>query len=272
MTADGAVYRPAIFEQAQMFADWDPRTAPSTGPDALDLPPTDDFTLTARHSSPDRSNRVNLPPWMASLHQRVFGFIWSIEERTADFTDNTDTAYRFEVVVRLPFLAGGSKIRTPEYMSWIYVKVLAYSSNARICERTGISLGTFVSGIVTANYNGKGRAQLDAWAPVTDFMEWRAISPGTFPDSLSYDWTEWVIDWTCTLGGSAYAVHETNENRINGIRISPPTTDPHLFIRERRAALKSADTTQQPRAVTIKEDSTYVRPRGRSSSRRPKGN
>ena len=273
MVTDGGVYRPALFEQAQMFADWDPRTAPAAGPESLDLPPSDDFSLTPWHVSPDKENRVNLSAWAASQHQRVFGYIASIEELT-NLAENTDTAFRFEVIVRIPFLAEGSKQRTPEFMSWIYVKILAYSSNALICCRTGIRLGTFVTGIVTANYNGKGRAQLDAWSPVTDFYEWRALSADTFPDGLSYDWTEWVVDWTCVLGGAAFAVHETHENRINGIRIVPPTLDPFLYIRQRRAALNSSDTPEpdRPRTVTILgSDDNYVRPRGRSSSRRPRG-
>ena len=254
-----------------MFADWDPRTAPAHGPDSLDLPPSDDFTLTPWHVSPDRANRINLSNWLASQNQRIFGFIASIDECNADFSENTKTAYRFEVITRIPYLPGAQTVRTPDLMSWIYVKVLEYSSNALICGRTAISLGSFVSGIVTANYNGKGRATLDAWQLVTDFTEWWAVSPGTFPDGLSYDWTEWVVEWTCTLGGAAFAVDEPRENRINGVRLSPPDTDAHLFIRERRAALNATDDGPKPRTVTIRtNDENYVRPRGRSSSRRPR--
>ena len=272
--ADGAVYRPALFEQAQMFADWDPRTAPHDGPNALDLPSTDDFSLTPWHVSPDRMNRVNLSAWSASQHQRLFGFIATIEELNA-MAENTDSAFRFEVIVRLPFLADGQNVRSPDFMSWIYVKILAYSSNALLTGRTGVRLGTFVSGIATANYNGKGRAQLDAWSPITDFTEWRMISPCTIPNVFGYDWTEWVVEWTCALGGGSYAVHETHENRINGVRLFPPTADAHIYIRERRAALNAANTppADRPRTVTIQgTDESYVRPRGRSNSRRPRGN
>ena len=269
--ADGGVYRPALFEQAQMFADWGPRTAPILGPGALDLPASDDFPITAWRVSPGRTNRVNLSPWAASQHQRVYGFIASIEECIPELSDNTETAYRFEVISRTPYLADGMTARAPDLMSWIYVKVPAYSSNALLCGRTGFALGSFFTGIVVANYNGKGRATLDDWQLVTDLSEWRAVAPGSFPGGLSYDWAEWVYEWTCTLGGAAFAVHETGENRINGVRMATPTSDAHIFMRERRAALNATDDRPRPRTVTIQGDATYVRPLGRSYPRHPSG-
>ena len=146
--------------------------------------------------------------------------------------------------------------------------MLAYSSYALISERTGIALGSFVSGIVTANYNGKGRSHLDALHLVTDFNEWRAVSPITFPDCFSYDWAEWVVDWACTLGGAAYAVDEPGGNRVNGVRMSPPLAGSRLFIRARRAAL---NTDGAQRTATLRDaNATYVRPRGRSTPRRPR--
>ena len=239
------------------------------GPNALDIPASDDFQLTPWHVCPDRENRIDLSAWAASQHQRIFGFIASITE-CSTATENTDTAYKFEVITRIPFLPDGFTDRSPHLMSWLFVKVLAYSSNALISDKTEIGLGTFVSGIVTANYNGRGRATLDAWQVVTDLSGWRAVAPETFPDKPSYDWTEWVVEWTCTLGGSAFAVHEPDENRIQGVRINPPVADVHLFLRARREALKTDDPAKKPRTVTINDsDATYVRPRGRSSSRRP---
>ena len=272
LVADGAVYRPALWEQAMMFSQWDPRTAPNRGDGSLDLPPSDDFSLTPWHVSPDRMNRINVSNWLASRNQRIWGFVASIEE-CSPATENTDTAYKFEIIARLCYLPDGQTKREPEWMSWLYVKVLAYSSNALLCGRTGIALGSFVTGIVTANYNGKGRATLDAWQVISDFTEWRRVSLETMTDPSCYDWTEWVVEWTCTLGGSAFAVDEPHENRINGVRLSPPLTDPHLYIRTRRELLKNTDEgdANRPRTVTISEDATYVRPRGRSSSRRPRG-
>ena len=192
--ADGAAYRPALFEQAQMFADWNPRTAPATGPDSLDLPATDDFSLTPWHVCPDRTNRINLSAWMASRHQRIYGFVAAIDECNPELADNTTTAYRFEVITRICFLPDGQPNRDQDRLSWMYVRVLAYSSNALICGQTGIALGSFVTGVLTANYNGRGRATLDAWEIVTDFSAWRMVSPETIPDYSCYDWAEWVTE------------------------------------------------------------------------------
>ena len=269
---DGAVYRPALWEQALMFSQWDPRTAARTGDGSLDLPPSDDFTLTPWHVCPDRTNRINISTWLGSRYQRIWGFVASIEECSADLTENTDTAYRFEVITRICYLPDGQTVREPDRVSWIYVRVLAYSSNALICGKQGVALGSFVTGITTANYNGKGRATLDAWQVITDLGEWRRVSLETMTDVASYDWAEWVVEWTCTLGGAAFAVDEPGENRINGVRIAAPEDDTHIFIRNRRAALNATDDGPRPRTVTISENATYVRPRGRSSSRRPNGN
>ena len=217
--ANGRPFRPTLSELAQMFADWNPRTASVAGPDSLDLPPSGDFALTPWHVSTDCTNRIDLSHHAGTRFQRIFGFIASIEECSADFAANTNTAYRFEVITRIRYTVDGHD-PDPEQYSSLYVKILAYSSNALISGRTSLALGTFVTGIATANYSGRGRAQLDAWSVVSDFEEWRLVAPHTFPDAASYDWTDWVVDWACTLGGSTFAVDEPKENRINGVRIS----------------------------------------------------
>ena len=219
---NGRPYRPALYEMAQMFSGWGPRTASIAGPDSLDFPPSGDFVLTPWHVSTDSANRIGLSYWAGSRHQRIFGFIASIEERAPGKAENTDTSYRFDVVTRIRYTIDG-QFPAPEQFSWLYVtdksdsisvgfiltvKGLAYSSNALLTGQTGFSLGTFVSGIATANYNGKGRAQLDAWSIVTDFEEWRLAPQDTFPDKASYDGADWVAGWACTLGGSASGVDE----------------------------------------------------------------
>ena len=211
-------------------------------------------------------------------------FIASIDECQPDKADNTDTAYRFEVITRIRYTADG-RDPDPQQFSWLYVtdrsdlfsigsiltgKVLAYSRNALLTGRTGVALGSFATGSAAANYNGKGRAQLDAWDLVSDLEEWRLVAQDSFPDHTSYDWTDWVAGWTCALGGSAFAVGEHGENRINGVRMSPPTTDSRIFSRARRAAL-NADGANPPRTATIRDhNDTYARPRGGSSPRRPR--
>ena len=244
-----------------MFCDWNPRTMPFAD---LDLPATDDFVLTPWNVSLDYTNRIDFSNWEAARTQKFYGFAGSIEETKR--SENTDTGFRFEVIGRMIFTASGHPVE-PASLGWIWVKVLAYSTNALINSRTTIALGIFVSGVLVASYSGSGRASLDSWQVVTDFDEWRMVSPGTFPDNGSYDWTEWVVEWTLTLGGAPYAEDAPGENRIAGVRINPPVADPFLFLRTRMEAL-NADTERIPRGVTFNTDNaTYVRPRGRSASR-----
>ena len=44
----------------------------------------------------------------------------------------------------------------------------------------------------------------------------------------------WPLSWAPNLGGLPFALDEPAENPIFGVRINPPTTDTHLFLRERR--------------------------------------
>ena len=69
----------------------------------------------------DYSNRIDLSPWTASHHQRIYGFVSSIEECPPHMTENTDTAYRFEVVTRIPYIPDGLTDRSPDKLSWLYV-------------------------------------------------------------------------------------------------------------------------------------------------------
>ena len=257
----GKPYRPVLWQQARMFSEWNPRAMVF---EDLDLPATDDFVLTPWNVSMDYSNRIDFPNWEASRTQKFYGVAGSIEE--TKMSENTDTGFRPEVIGRAISTAPGHPVE-PASLGWIWVKVLAYSTNALINSRTTITLGTFVSGILAANYSGSGRANSDSWQVIADFDELRMVSPGTFPDNGSYDWTEWVVGWTLTLGGSPYAADAPDGNRITGVRINPPEADPFLFLRTRRASL-NADPGRIPRGVTFDmTNSTYARPRRRSASR-----
>ena len=117
----GAPFRPALFEIAQSIADWDPRTAPIAGPGYLDIPPSGDFHLTPWHVPTDLPNPTDLSAWPASHHRRIYGFVASIDERPPASTDNTDAAYRFVAIARIPYLADGQVGRSPDTLSWLYV-------------------------------------------------------------------------------------------------------------------------------------------------------
>ena len=105
MVADGGAYCPALYEQARKFADWDHRKAPVDGPNSLGFPASGDPQLEPRRMRPDRANRIDSPSCAASKHRRITGAIASIGERAPDLAANADTAYRFDVITRLPYLA-----------------------------------------------------------------------------------------------------------------------------------------------------------------------
>ena len=64
-----------------------------------------------------------------------------------------------------------------------------------------------------------------------------------------------------------YALDSPDENPILGVRLFSPDEDPHIYMRDRRAALNTVApgrNTPAPRRVYGPDrDSTYVRPRSR---------
>ena len=103
------------------------------------------------------------------------------------------------------------------------------------------------------------------------------------------DLEEWSLSWTPSLGGVSFAIGEPGENPIAGVRISPPLTDPHLFIRERRtwwaecyfikifsisthplARINAGQQDHPHRTAPRAREVDYLRLRGRSQSRRPR--
>ena len=65
-----------------------------------------------------------------------------------------------------------------------------------------------------------------------------------------------------------YALDSPGENPILGVMLFSPDADPHIFTRDRRAALNTVEpgrNTPSPRRIYGPDrDSTYVRPRSRS--------
>lgn len=258
----GYPYRPTPLSLANTLWAFDPRTAKPE--EAPDIPESPDFKLVNWLVSTDSSTRLDFSDDFAIKFQRVWGYVASIDETKAE---NTDTGYRFEIVCRFPY-----RIRdfgnTDAEQSWIFARVRAYSSNCLLCDSAALTLGCIVTGVVTANYGGNGRAVLDAWSIVSDFSEWKEFSPDTILRPSDINFNEALVDWLPTVGGLPYAVHAPDENRILGIRMKPPHEDPHIFLRMRRAE-KNADPNHEPpaRHVRLSADTTYVRPRGRSASR-----
>ena len=81
---------------------------------------------------------------------------------------------------------------------------------------------------------------------------------------------ERIVGWIPTVGGRPYSVLAPGENRIAGVRAKPPRRTTHLYLRSRRADLNADPDRVAPARRVSFTDATYVRPRGRSSSRKPR--
>ena len=84
-----------------------------------------------------------------------------------------------------------------------------------------IRLGSFITGVALATYNGSNRAVLDCWTP-TDITEWRFIGWETMIQTDEVVLDEWAVSWLPTLGGWCFAEDAGSENVINGVRLTPP--------------------------------------------------
>ena len=285
----GVPFRPSPRTLATAIWEFDPRA--SVVDAAPDFPESDQLALVNWAVAADSCARLDFADAFASDFQRAWGYVATIDE--SDGADNTDTGYRFEIVCKFPYRISGFGDSVAE-ASWFYGRLRAYSSNALLTDASPVRLGSIVSGFATACYTGNGRANLDSWSVVTDvllphhstfsdfrpclflgvvtcgFAEWGESPPATLPRRPDFCFDEWLIDWLPAIGGLPHAAQEHVENRITGVRITPPMEDPNLFLRNRRVTM-NADPNHvgAKRTVSFKKDTSYVRPRGRSASRNP---
>ena len=98
---------------------------------------------------------------------------------------------------------------------------------------TGSGLGSFITGIATATYNGSNRAVLDGWS-LSDLTEWRLTSWETLIESDELVIDDWALEWLPDLGGFCFAEDAPGENRINGVRVKPCHEGPHIYLRAKR--------------------------------------
>ena len=140
-------------------------------------------------------------------------------------------------MIRINVAADGNSKKTAIR---IYAPVQAYSSNLTITDPTAALVGDIVSGVVSANYIGSGRAQLSAWK-LADLGDWRSLAPDTLFGDHYGDFEEWTAEWPLVWGGAGFDEHAPVENRISGIRPAPPQEDPHIYLRERRERINKED-------------------------------
>ena len=234
LVGQGHAFTPDPTELANIFASWHPSKDP---PDELDFPESDDFEISPWTVTPDRNTRIELSADVGWKYSRVYGLVVRIEETDAL---NTETPFRLEVACKFGFRVAG---HGPRIFSTVFALVRAYSSNAAITTACPVMLGDPIVGILSANYGGSGRAQLDGWK-IADLNEWRGLAPDTMISAADFGHfnNEWTVDWSLVLGGFAFATHSPVENRINVARLCPPPEDPHIFIRNRRERINKEDS------------------------------
>ena len=290
LVASGQAWLPTPGQVAGVISDWDPRTDDLS---ELDVPMCPDWEFFAWTTTPDKSSSIELRDYAAENFQRMYGFIGLIDSFRKFFlpgpfypvtkfashheeckpSPNTDTNFRFEVVTKIPYYPLGHTPNLPT--SHLWVKIRAYAASAMLPRGESFALGDFVSGIPVANYGSTGRANLDAWTKA-DLTAWDLTMPETKPSPADFDFREWVMEWLPTLGGRGFATDSPDDNRLNGVRLLPTKQDPHVYVRGRREETREADaaaaaTGNAPREPRVLfRPSSYRRPRGRSTSRKPK--
>ena len=231
----GVAYNPTPGGLASTLHDRNPR---ADDIDELDIPRPLPHCWTIRPwaDNQDRRNHLEFHPAMATKHRRIYGQNVQIEECEAE---GAITAFNLEILRRVNYRAADTIVK-PDLFSRLYFAVSALSANFLVTDPCSVMLGDAATGVVTANYNGSGRAAIDSRRPVS-MSDWRLASPNTsFPGHFG-DFDEWADEWTLALSGLPYAIDEPGRNPITGSRICPPGEGPCLFIRNRRARINAED-------------------------------
>ena len=225
--ANGRPFLPTPADMAKIFWYWNPTTDAVAD---LDLPLSDAIDCYPWNVAPDRSS-VSFRDEAAEAFHRMFGYVGRIEECKP--IPNTETAYRFEAICKMPFFPNGHTPDMPASHMW--VKIRAHGAIAMLARGEAFTLCDLAPGIPVANYGDTGRVNLDS-VKLTTPTEWESLCPRNKPEQTEYDFREWVVEWLPVVSGQVWAVDEPGENRITGARLLPPKEDPRIYFREKREA------------------------------------
>ena len=184
---NGVAFPPTVGELAEILSDWRPR---QMNAGELDLPGCASWSLVPWTGTKDCMGHLDLTGDFAWRFRRVFGYLCSIEETNGD---NTDTSYRLEVLVKIPYTAIGHSATDP--MSHLFATIRTYSSCAMIVNSDALILGDPIVGFVGTNFSGHGLAQFEAWKKV-DTLEWGRTSTETMPKG---NFEERDLSWAMRL-------------------------------------------------------------------------
>ena len=129
---------------------------------------------------PHSQLRLELSPFYAAANRRVFGFVTDLLRIDSM---NTSSPVMVTAVVKLPFVYW-STIEQPK--SWVYVRVIAFSSQAATTEPIALTVGDAISGIVVNTSSKYKTAQLIGWKVV--YPRLRKPSQPPPPPANSSSW------------------------------------------------------------------------------------
>ena len=103
--------------------------------------------------------------------------------------------------------------RGAENFSPLFFIARWYRSNALLTDADGFTISGPITGVLTANYGGKGRTDRDVWKKA-DMAERRESSADTLFKADFGDFDDFAAERSMVLGGSPYALGEPNGNLL----------------------------------------------------------
>ena len=113
--------------------------------------------------------------------------------------------------------------------SWFWCKTVAFSSNLMITDPATALLGSIVLGVLTPTFGTHLTAQMESWT-LSTWEDWHFSGLGGTPHPRNLDLDPGTADLLPVLGGSGFDLQRLRY-ALSGVRLRPPTEDPHLFHR-----------------------------------------
>ena len=244
--------RPTPWEVVQAMEEYD------RSMQALDrIIQTPDLWIIPGPQTSDRKPRLEMTPRLAMLNRKIYGYAAEIIEDHEGKMLNTDTPYRAQVVVQIVYFKDEDQYQD----SWMWARTNAFSSNFLTTENRPLMLGSIICGILTPTYGTHLTTQLESWT-ISDCDDWRLGGLGGVPKPIFFDLDPETLDNLPVLGGSGFDLQRLRY-ALAGVRLRPPTEDPHIFHRELAEKLKrEKETGQTTPHVTKHGRAVSIDPRG----------
>ena len=203
--------------------------------------PNGDIRVIPGPQTVDNIDRAELTPRLAMLNRKVFGFVADIQD--APKMLNTETCYRLQVVIQIVYYRDAEHGED----SWMWVKTNAFTSNALLVDAQSLMLGAIICGILTPTFGTHLATQLESWM-ISSCDEWSMGGLGGRAQADLFDIDPETVGHLPVLGGGAFDISRLRYS-ISGVRLRPPSLDPHLFHRNTSGA--KDENEKKARSVSI---------------------